>query len=126
MTKVYRGQDYNSLVWCFGRLFDRVRAHKPPSSRAQSAEIFVVCTGYLAPHKVDPRLLDPKHVFMDINGETLQKPLAVLHPKAGKKRKASRRLCRQRHWTVGSTVDDGELSFYARRTPPKSSRSVRK
>ena len=43
--------------------------------------------GYLAPHKVDPRLLDPKHVFMDINGETLQKPLAVLHPQAGKKRR---------------------------------------
>lgn len=88
VTKVYRGQDYNSLTWAFGRLFDRVRAHKPPSSRAQSAEIFVVCTGYLAPHRVDPRLLDPKHVFMDINGDGQPiKPLAVLHPQAGKKKR---------------------------------------
>mmetsp|Transcript_29122 Transcript_29122/g.90067 ORF Transcript_29122/g.90067 Transcript_29122/m.90067 type:complete len:920 (-) Transcript_29122:19-2778(-) len=88
VTKVYRGQDYNALTWAFGRLFDRVRAHKPASSRSQSAEIFVVCTGYLAPQRVDPRLLDPKHVFSELGGGLDDaKPLSVLHPQAGKRKR---------------------------------------
>jgi len=92
VTKVYRGADYNALIWCFGRLFERVRATKPASSRAQSAEIFVVCTGYLAPQRVDPKLLDPKHVFAALGGGLDdRKPLSVLHPKAGGKKKTRQR-----------------------------------
>lgn len=31
-----------------------------------SAEIFVVCRDFLAPKHIDPKFLDPKHVFKDI------------------------------------------------------------
>ena len=41
------------------------------ASRYQSAEIFVVCGGFKAPGKVDPRLLDPKHLFNDTSAEPL-------------------------------------------------------
>lgn len=86
VTKVYRGRDYSALLWAFGRLFERVRAFKPAASRSQSAEIFVVCQKYLAPAKVDPKLLDPRTVFGD-NHEKPAAALNVLHPKYAEKRR---------------------------------------
>lgn len=36
---------------------------KPAASRSTSAEIFVLGLKYKAPAKIDPRLLDVKHLF---------------------------------------------------------------
>jgi AdoMet-dependent rRNA methyltransferase SPB1 len=66
ICKVFRSKDYNSFLYVLNSLFTKVESSKPPSSRSQSAEIFMVCLGYKAPDYIDPKFLDPKHVFEDI------------------------------------------------------------
>ena len=87
VTKVFRSKDYNALLWVFKQLFNFVEATKPPSSRNVSAEIFVVCRGFKAPKRIDPKFLDPRHVFADVQEPTPNHEAKVFNPEKKKRKR---------------------------------------
>ncbi|WYZ38915.1 hypothetical protein EsH8_III_000829 [Colletotrichum jinshuiense] len=106
VTKVFRSKDYNPLLWVFNQLFTKVEATKPPSSRNVSAEIFVVCKGYKAPKRIDPRFLDPRSVFAELKDATPNNEAKVYNPET-KKRK--REGYEEGDWTQFKTVPASEF-----------------
>lgn len=60
------------MIWVFEKLFDKVEVFKPEASRMQSAEIFVVCLGFKAPNKIDPKFFNPKIIFQQNEADVFE------------------------------------------------------
>ncbi|CAM0953766.1 unnamed protein product [Alopecurus aequalis] len=83
ITKVFRSQDYNAIMFCLKQLFEKVEVTKPQASRGTSAEIYIICLKYKAPAKIQPELLDIKHLFSVENEKNM--PRDVLSTKKDKR-----------------------------------------
>jgi AdoMet-dependent rRNA methyltransferase SPB1 len=68
--------EFNLINSYFNRIYRNV-----------SAEIYVVCRDFLAPKKIDPKLLDPRSVFQEVDIGTINKSVNVLHPEKKKRRR---------------------------------------
>lgn len=96
VTKVFRSKDSAKLEWIFKQLFTRVEQTKPPSSRNVSAETFYVCRGFKAPKHIDPRFLDPKHAFAEVESTAVNNEAKVFNPE---KKKRKREGYEEGDWT---------------------------
>lgn len=66
--------------------------------RNVSAEIFVVCRGFKAPQKLDPKFLDPRSVFEELPDPTPNAEAKVFHPEKRKRQREG--------------YEDGDYTFY--------------
>ncbi|ANQ09016.1 Putative rRNA methyltransferase [Plasmodium coatneyi] len=64
ITKVFRNEEYVSLIWVMEKLFGQVKHIKPRSSREISSEIYLVGLNFLCA-KVDKKLFDYNYVFSE-------------------------------------------------------------
>ena len=113
-TKVYRSTDYNALMWVFQQLFADVQSIKPSSSRSQSSEIFIVCMKYTKPDKVDPKFLDPNHIFKHVQDPGLAK-VDVMHKKYEQMNKRHRTGY---DWDSGLLSTESSVSDFIKHSEP--------
>ncbi|KMZ79733.1 FtsJ-like methyltransferase [Plasmodium vivax India VII] len=64
ITKVFRNEEYVSLIWVMEKLFGQVKHIKPRSSREISSEIYLIGLNFLSA-KVDKKLFDYTYVFSE-------------------------------------------------------------
>lgn len=87
VTKVFRSKDSAKLEWIFKQLFSKVEQTKPPSSRNVSAETFYVCRGYKAPKHLDPKFLDSKYAFAEVEEAAVNNEARVFNPERKKRKR---------------------------------------
>ncbi|KAJ5620626.1 hypothetical protein N7510_004610 [Penicillium lagena] len=82
VTKVFRSKDYNPLLWVFKQLFTSVEATKP-----LLLEMCLQKFSSSAPKRIDPKFLDPKHVFAELADPTPNNEAKVFNPEKKRRRR---------------------------------------
>ncbi|KAM0885358.1 hypothetical protein ACQ4PT_030431 [Festuca glaucescens] len=122
ITKVFRSQDYNAIMFCLKQLFEKVEVTKPQASRGTSAEIYIICLKYKAPAKIQPELLDIKHLFNVENEKKMPRDVLT----TSKKEKRSRDGYEEGVTVLGKVGLASDFIFSEAQTPLEFLGSVAK
>lgn len=83
---------FTSNLSVFHRFLVTVIHFFPLISSNVSAEIYVVAMGFLAPAHLDPKFLDPKHVFSDVAdpaaSSSASAQIDIFHPEKAKRNRS--------------------------------------
>ena len=82
---------HSALTSATVRYLARPRWHWPRRRSNVSAEIYVLCMGYLAPTQLDPKLLDGRHVFSELPDQI--RKVDIFHPEVRPRRDVRDSAC---------------------------------
>ncbi|KAL3327952.1 hypothetical protein AABB24_035561 [Solanum stoloniferum] len=114
----------NYITFAFEcQLFEKVEVEKPLASRSESAEIYLIGFKYKAPAKIDPSLLDIRHLFQ--GGKEPLKVVDVLRATKQKRHRDGWHKLMRKALAPSETINNPKVVIECEREEDEDTRFVK-